>query len=78
MIISDHYYCYPDKLTMEQLETFFDDLVESHSWSTDLSVKLFNYQPFSLSFLLINPISFYSLLVSRHKLYRFLKKCKEI
>lgn len=32
--IRDHYDCCPDKLTKEQLENYFGDLVESHSWST--------------------------------------------
>ncbi len=32
--IRDHYDCCPDKLTREQLENYFGDLVESHSWST--------------------------------------------
>jgi len=32
--IRDHYDCCPDKLTKEQLENYFVDLVESHSWST--------------------------------------------
>ena len=32
--IKDHYDCCPDKLTKEQLENYFGDLVESHSWST--------------------------------------------
>ena len=29
-----HYACCPDKLTKDQLENYFVDLVESHSWST--------------------------------------------
>jgi len=32
--IRDIYDCCPDKLTKEQLENYFVDLVESHSWST--------------------------------------------
>jgi len=32
--ISEHFDCCPDKLTPEQLETYFGDLVDSHSWST--------------------------------------------
>ena len=32
--IKDHYDCCPDKLTKDQLENYFGDLVESHSWST--------------------------------------------
>ncbi len=32
--IRDHYDRCPDKLTKEQLENYFSDLVESHSWST--------------------------------------------
>jgi len=32
--IRDHYDCCPDQLTLEQLETYFFELVESHSWST--------------------------------------------
>ena len=32
--IRGHYDCCPDKLTKEQLENYFGDLVESHSWST--------------------------------------------
>jgi len=32
--IKNHYDCCPDKLTKEQLENYFGDLVESHSWST--------------------------------------------
>jgi len=32
--IRNHYDCCPDKLTKEQLENYFVDLVESHSWST--------------------------------------------
>lgn len=30
----DYFGCCPDTLTPEQLEVYFDDLVESHSWST--------------------------------------------
>ncbi len=32
--IRDHYDCCPDTLSKEQLENYFGDLVESHSWST--------------------------------------------
>ncbi len=32
--VSGHFDCCPDKLTQEQLENYFADLVESHSWST--------------------------------------------
>ena len=32
--IKNHFDCCPDKLTKEQLENYFGDLVESHSWST--------------------------------------------
>lgn len=32
--IRDHYDCCPDTLTKEQLENYFVDLVESHSWGT--------------------------------------------
>jgi len=32
--ISQHFDCCPDQLTPDQLETYFSDLVESHSWST--------------------------------------------
>ncbi len=32
--IRDHFDCCPDKLTKVQLENYFGDLVESHSWST--------------------------------------------
>ena len=32
--ITQHYDCCPDQLTIEQLETHFAELVESHSWST--------------------------------------------
>lgn len=32
--IKDHYDCCSDKLTKEQLENYFWDLVESRSWST--------------------------------------------
>jgi hypothetical protein len=32
--IRDRYDCCPDTLTKEQLESYFVDLVESHSWST--------------------------------------------
>lgn len=32
--VSQYYDCCPDRLTIEQLEVYFADLVESHSWST--------------------------------------------
>ena len=32
--ISNHFDCCPDKLTQEQLEIYFGELVDSHSWST--------------------------------------------
>ncbi len=32
--IRNRYGCCPDKLSKEQLENYFGDLVESHSWST--------------------------------------------
>jgi integrase/recombinase XerD len=32
--VTDHFDCCPDRLTPEQLETYFGLLVESHSWST--------------------------------------------
>lgn len=32
--ITEHFDCSPDKLTMEQREQFFSDLVKTHSWST--------------------------------------------
>ncbi len=32
--IRDHFDCCPDQLTLVQLETYFGELVESHSWST--------------------------------------------
>ncbi len=32
--VSNHFDCCPDKLTPDQLENYFADLVESHSWST--------------------------------------------
>lgn len=32
--ITEHFDCCPDQLTPEQLEQYFSDLVESHSWST--------------------------------------------
>jgi integrase len=32
--ISEHFDCCPDQLTTDQLEKYFSDLVESHSWST--------------------------------------------
>ncbi len=32
--IRDHYDCCPDSLTKVQLENYFSELIESHSWST--------------------------------------------
>jgi len=32
--IKDHFDCCPDKLTPEQLEIYFGELVDTHSWST--------------------------------------------
>jgi integrase len=32
--LATHFDCCPDRLTTEQLETYFAELVESHSWST--------------------------------------------
>src|SRR5450759_4356804 len=32
--VSSHFDCCPDQLTIEQLEGYFSDLVDSHSWST--------------------------------------------
>lgn len=32
--VSKHFDCCPDTLTHEQLQDYFSDLVESHSWST--------------------------------------------
>ena len=32
--IAEHFDCCPDKLTLEQKEQYFSDLVETHSWST--------------------------------------------
>jgi integrase/recombinase XerD len=32
--ISEHFDCCPDQLTPDQLETYFADLVDTHSWST--------------------------------------------
>ena len=32
--ISEHFDCCPDQLTPEQLEIYFGELVDSHSWST--------------------------------------------
>ena len=32
--VSDHFDCCPDQLTPDQLETYFAELVDSHSWST--------------------------------------------
>jgi len=32
--VRDHFDCCPDKLTPEQLEAYFGELVDTHSWST--------------------------------------------
>ena len=32
--VRDYFDCCPDKLQPEQLEVYFADLVDSHSWST--------------------------------------------
>ena len=32
--VADHFDCCPDRLTPEQLEVYFGQLVDSHSWST--------------------------------------------
>ena len=32
--IRDHFDCCPDQLTLDQLESYFGELVETHSWST--------------------------------------------
>ena len=32
--ISEHFDCCPDQLTPEQLEIYFGELVDTHSWST--------------------------------------------
>jgi integrase/recombinase XerD len=32
--LAEHYGCCPDRLTTEQLESYFAELVKSHSWST--------------------------------------------
>jgi len=32
--VSEHFDCCPDKLTRQQLEIYFGELVDSHSWST--------------------------------------------
>jgi len=32
--VSNYFDCCPDKLTLEQLESYFGNLVETHSWST--------------------------------------------
>jgi len=32
--VSDHFDCCPDQLTLDQLESYFGELVETHSWST--------------------------------------------
>ncbi len=38
--VRDHFDCCPDKLKPAQLEDYFADLVESHSWSTVKSDRL--------------------------------------
>ncbi len=35
--ISNHFDCCPDKLTPEQLEVYFGELVDSHSWMVVLT-----------------------------------------
>ena len=32
--IRDYFDCCPDQLTLDQLEAYFGELVETHSWST--------------------------------------------
>jgi len=32
--VSTHFDCNPDQLTLEQLEIYFEELVDTHSWST--------------------------------------------
>jgi len=32
--VSEHFDCCPDQLTLEQFETYFAELVDSHSWNT--------------------------------------------
>ena len=32
--IKDHFDCCPDQLTIEQMEEYFSQLVDTHSWST--------------------------------------------
>ena len=32
--VRDHFHCCPDQLTTDQLETYFAELVDTHSWST--------------------------------------------
>ena len=32
--ITEHFDCCPDRLSLEQRENYFSELVESHSWST--------------------------------------------
>jgi len=32
--VTEHFDCSPDRLTAEQLEEYFAELIESHSWST--------------------------------------------
>lgn len=32
--LAEYFKCCPDRLSVEQLETYFSDLVDSHSWST--------------------------------------------
>ena len=41
--ISKHFDCSPDHLTTDQLEDYFSQLVDSHSWSTVIvTVTVFN------------------------------------
>ena len=32
--LAEHFYCSPDRLSHTQLEDYFLQLIESHSWST--------------------------------------------
>ena len=46
--LSAHFDCCPDRLSTEQLETYFAELIESHSWSTvkvDRNGLQFFWQP---------------------------------
>ena len=46
--LSEHFDCCPARLSIEQLETYFAELVESHSWSTvkvDRNGLQFFWQP---------------------------------